>query len=149
MTPQEAIKNLKKLKSYHNGSYGTAIDIAIKALEQEPKSITINELEDRLDALHEKIRDSCMEYYINGQRKMDDYDITDKYGAIVLLKGIIEETRKQMDKKDIMSKTYQLVNECLVNDINEIQAEIYKDFVGTIQNLARVNDDIEKENEDD
>ena len=34
MTPQEAIKNLKKLKSFHNGSYGTAIDMAIKALEQ-------------------------------------------------------------------------------------------------------------------
>lgn len=80
---------------------------------------------------------------------MDDYDITDKYGAIVLLKGLIEETRKQMDKKDIMFKTYQLVSERLVKDINEIQAEIYKDFVGTIQNLARVNDDIETENEDD
>jgi len=34
MTKEEAIKNLKKLKSYHNGSYGTAIDMAIKALEQ-------------------------------------------------------------------------------------------------------------------
>ena len=48
-----------------------------------------------------------------------------------------------------MFKTYQLVSEHLVKDINEIQAEIYKDFVGTIQNLARVNDDVEKENEDD
>lgn len=34
MTPQEAIKSLKMLKSFHNGSYGTDIDIAIKALEQ-------------------------------------------------------------------------------------------------------------------
>ena len=33
MEIDEAIKNLKKLKSYHNGSYGTAIDLAIKALE--------------------------------------------------------------------------------------------------------------------
>ena len=80
---------------------------------------------------------------------MNDYDITDKYGAIVLLKGMIAETRKQMDKKDIMFNAYQLINECLVNDVNEIQAEIYKDFVGSIQNLARVNDDIEKENADD
>ena len=80
---------------------------------------------------------------------MNDYDITDKYGAIVLLKSMVGETRKQMDKKDIMFKTYQLVNERLVKDINEIQAEIYKDFVGTIQNLVRVNDDVEKENEDD
>ena len=35
-TNEEAIKNLKKLKSFHNGSYGTAINMAIKALEQQP-----------------------------------------------------------------------------------------------------------------
>ena len=29
----EPIKNLKKLKSFHNGSYGADIDKAIKALE--------------------------------------------------------------------------------------------------------------------
>lgn len=34
MEIDEAIKNLKKLKSYHNGSYGTALTMAIKALEQ-------------------------------------------------------------------------------------------------------------------
>ena len=80
---------------------------------------------------------------------MNDYDITDKYGAIVLLKGMIAEIRKQMDKKDIMFNAYQLVNECLVNDVNEIQAEIYKDFVGSIQNLAQSNNNIDKENTDD
>jgi hypothetical protein len=80
---------------------------------------------------------------------MNDYDITDKYGAIVLLKGMIAETRKQMNKKDIMFNIYQLVNECLVKDINEIQAEIYKDFVGTIQNLAQSNNNNDEENADD
>lgn len=35
MTNEEAIKSLKKLKSFHNGSYGTAIDLAIKALEEQ------------------------------------------------------------------------------------------------------------------
>lgn len=34
MSKEETIKNLKKLKSFHNGSYGTAITEAIKALEQ-------------------------------------------------------------------------------------------------------------------
>ena len=37
MTIENHIENLKKLKSFHNGSYGADIDIAIKALEQEPK----------------------------------------------------------------------------------------------------------------
>ena len=36
---EQTISNLKKLKSFHNGSYGTDIDRAIKALEQEPKWI--------------------------------------------------------------------------------------------------------------
>lgn len=37
MTNEEAIKSLKSLKSFHNGSYGTALELAIKALEQQPK----------------------------------------------------------------------------------------------------------------
>lgn len=36
MTNEEAIKSLKKLKSFHNGSYGAVIDMAIKVLEQQP-----------------------------------------------------------------------------------------------------------------
>lgn len=35
MNKEETIKDLKKLKSFHNGSYGTAITEAIKALEQQ------------------------------------------------------------------------------------------------------------------
>lgn len=54
MTNEEAISNLKKLRSYHNGSYGTAIDMAIKALEQ------ISHLIDRPCG-------SC-EYYLNEGR---------------------------------------------------------------------------------
>lgn len=38
MTNEEAIKQLKKCKSFHNGSYGTAINLAIKALEQQPST---------------------------------------------------------------------------------------------------------------
>lgn len=32
---ERTISNLRKLKSFHNGSYGTDIDRAIKVLEQE------------------------------------------------------------------------------------------------------------------
>lgn len=40
---EQTISNLRKLKSFHNGSYGTDIDRAIKALEQEPKWIPVSE----------------------------------------------------------------------------------------------------------
>lgn len=35
ITNEEAIKGLKKLRSFHNGSYGEYIDMAIKTLEQQ------------------------------------------------------------------------------------------------------------------
>ena len=34
MNNEETIRDLKKLRSFHNGSYGTAINMAVKALEQ-------------------------------------------------------------------------------------------------------------------
>ena len=33
---EQTISNLKKLKSFHNGSFGADIERAIQALEQEP-----------------------------------------------------------------------------------------------------------------
>lgn len=45
---EEAIKNLKKLKSFHNGSYGTAIDTAIKALEQTELNPSYNSVKSEL-----------------------------------------------------------------------------------------------------
>ena len=38
MTNEEHIEQLKKLRSFHNGSYGRSINKAIEALEQEPKT---------------------------------------------------------------------------------------------------------------
>lgn len=50
MSKEETIKNLKKLMSFHNGSYGTAIAEAIKAVEQQPCEDCVSR-----DALDEKI----------------------------------------------------------------------------------------------
>lgn len=38
MTKENAIKALKQCKSFHNGSYGEPINMAIGALKQEPQS---------------------------------------------------------------------------------------------------------------
>ena len=35
MDRKEAIENLKKLKSFHNGSYGSSIRMAIEALQEQ------------------------------------------------------------------------------------------------------------------
>lgn len=36
----------------------------------DERYISASDLEDRLDALHEKILDSCQEYYIHGDRML-------------------------------------------------------------------------------
>ena len=59
MTREEAIENLKKLKSFHNGSYGSAVKMAISALEatQEPcdDAISGEKVADALTELVEMI----------------------------------------------------------------------------------------------
>ena len=37
MTNEQHIENLKKLKSFHNGSFDASVNAAIKALEELPK----------------------------------------------------------------------------------------------------------------
>lgn len=85
---------------------------------------------------------------------MIDYDITDRYGAVMLLKVLIQSMEKDMNepKNAIIKGSYEILIDLFKEDLAVTQAEIYKNFIGTIQNLARVNDDnddIEEENEDD
>lgn len=65
------------------------------------------------------------------------YDITDKYGAIVLLKGMIASIEKDTNnaKQGYMNNTFKIVRDCLMEDINEIQAEIFNEFTGNIKGL--------------
>ena len=37
MTNKEAIEQLKKLRSFHNGSYAPAVDVAIGAIERDSR----------------------------------------------------------------------------------------------------------------
>ena len=43
MTNEKAIEGLKKVKSFHNGSYGEYINIAIKALKAQPQDAVSRE----------------------------------------------------------------------------------------------------------
>lgn len=73
MTLEEAIKNLKKLKSFHNGSYGTAIDMAIKALEQEPCEDAISR-----EALRQKLQEKNKDFFVNAYGSYEDMTFKDK-----------------------------------------------------------------------
>jgi len=82
---------------------------------------------------------------------MIDYNITDKYGAVTILKAIIQGFEKDMNepKNAFLKGSYEILIDLFKEDFASIQADIYRDFGETLQNLARVNDDMEKENEDD
>lgn len=70
---KQHIKNLKKLKSFHNGSYGADIDRSIKALEQE-------DILDKIRAeINEEYRVESEHPYGQGLRRA--LQIIDKYKA--------------------------------------------------------------------
>ena len=60
MDRKEAIENLKKLKSFHNGSYGSSIRMAIEALQEQERIIK------QLEELRDEPLMYCSEDYWEG-----------------------------------------------------------------------------------
>ena len=52
-------------------------------------------------------------------------------------------------KNAFLKGSYEILIDLFKEDLAVNQAEIYKNFIGTIQNLAQSNNDIDKENDDD
>lgn len=75
---------------------------------------------------------------------MDKYTLTDKYGAVMLFKMIIAAL-KESTPNEVMEKSNEIVFEYLEKNMADIQGEIFKDFIGTINGLS----DMVKENDDD
>lgn len=92
---EQTISNLRKLKSFHNGSYGADIDRAIKALEQEPKSEWQHDHEilkaysDGASAVLDKIKAEIDEQY----DRVHPYDISCAEGLEMAL-NIIDKYRE-------------------------------------------------------
>lgn len=68
-TAKEAIENLKKLKSFHNGSYGSSIRMAIEALEKQiPKKLNYMPDDDTCVYYHWECPE-CGNYYSHSIKK--------------------------------------------------------------------------------
>lgn len=78
---------------------------------------------------------------------MSDHGITDKYGAIVLIKMMIATLKEDTEKKNnqTMMVANEIVIEYLEKDLADIQGEIFKEFTGMINGLSEkvkeINDD--------
>ena len=78
---------------------------------------------------------------------MSNYGMTDRFGAVMILKAMIESTAEQMndEKTSVMRKAFELVHNKLAQDAADINADICKEFTDSIMGLAEQI----KENEDD
>lgn len=114
MTVKEVIKNLKKLKSFHNGSYGTAIDMAIKALEQQ-ESKTMQEKQ----AESEKYEKAFDDGYENGYAQARfDYE----QQSCESMRDATEEERKSTkDYIDSISKPTGLQFDNIYEELDFVQ----------------------------
>ena len=71
---------------------------------------------------------------------MDKYTLTDKYGAVMLFKMIIAALKESTPNKT-MEKSNEIVFEYLEKNMADIQGEIFKDFIGTINGLKEEIED--------
>lgn len=71
---------------------------------------------------------------------MDKYTLTDKYGAVMLFKMIIAAL-KESTPNATMENSNEIVFEYLEKDMADIQGEIFKDFIGTINGLKEEIED--------
>ena len=75
---------------------------------------------------------------------MDKYTLTDKYGAVMLFKMIISALKESTPNKT-MENSNEIVFEYLEKNMADIQGEIFKDFIGTINGFS----EMVKEDEDE
>ena len=105
----KTIENLKKLKSFHNGSYGADIDKAIKALEQEPCEDAI----DRAEAMTEIMM-------FAGNVKSDEEDIYIKVSdAVQLLRELPLVTPKGVTVTEFADRCRECGREKVLEKIRE------------------------------
>jgi len=70
--------------------------------------------------------------------KEKKYELPDYYGSMIMLKGFAQQLEKDLEKPEIqiMRGSYELVIEKLQKAADDMQAELYKGFTGSIVGLA-------------
>ncbi len=63
-------------------------------------------------------------------------NLMDKYGAIVLIKNLVDQTLKEVGKNPSMDGSLSIVADCLKTDLMELQTEVEKDFLGKLKDLS-------------
>lgn len=80
---------------------------------------------------------------------MDKVNITELYGACIILKTLIETNQKTIDENSQKNKVnipgYEYLNNRLIELYKEINVEIFNHFSGTINNLKKAIEETEND----
>lgn len=95
---KQHIKNLKKLKSFHNGSYGADIDRAIKALEQEPCE----------DCISRKRLKECFHKNVVGSKVFDE--LIDMQPSVNPQESVLDKIRADIMSKDGLEEALEIID---------------------------------------
>jgi hypothetical protein len=81
--------------------------------------------------------------------KMDKYDLTDKYGAVMMMKALINSIEEEIKARPnvVTTNANKIFLEYIEKDLADIQGEIFKEFTGVINGLSESLKD--KESADD
>ncbi len=80
---------------------------------------------------------------------MDKYDLTDKYGAVMMMKALIKNLEEEIKAhpNGPLTNANKIFVEYIEKDLADIQGEIFKEFTGVINGLSESLKD--KENADE
>lgn len=80
---------------------------------------------------------------------MDKYDLTDKYGAVMMMKALIKSIEEEIKAYPnvAMTNANKIFLEYIEKDLADIQGEIFKEFTDVINGLSESLKD--KESADD
>lgn len=80
---------------------------------------------------------------------MDKYDLTDKYGAVMMMKALIKSIEEEIKAHPNVALTNanKIFLEYIKKDLADIQGEIFKEFTGVINGLSESLKDKESADE--
>ena len=126
MTREEAIKQLKKLKSFHNGSYGEALNFAIESIKVDMAyDLAYERVESDCDdcigrqAVKELFQEAC-------EMEMYDFLGIDDLPSVTPQESVLDKMRTEIEKQDkwLAQAGYNAYNvDIAFNSIKHVIAE--------------------------
>ena len=129
---EQTISNLKKLKSFHNGSYGADIDRAIKSLEQEPCEDAISREVARRIIDSGRTRDQMLEMVESAVAVDSSTDCISREAAIEIIESWLFCDDYNEAERNIMGAM-----QSVLYDLPSVKPKFIDEEIQTMQDLEQ------------